>query len=159
MLHRILLPLFLLAASASALAQPVPNIRIASKGAWTADCTPEAQTGEKWCQAGTVLRSSNPPYSLEFNYVRDSRMFFARGSMPLSGVHAQVEGHSVFDFDRCLAGMCLLKGAPADQLLTQMRAGGRLMLRFDTRAQLPGPLTVDLADFDAMYRAALAAPK
>jgi hypothetical protein len=159
MFRRIVLPLLVLTLSASALAQPSSNIRVASKGVWAVDCSAEPQTGEKWCQVGTVLQSNSPPYSLQFNYVRDSRMFFARGSQPLSTVRAQVEGHAVYLFDKCLAGMCLLKGAPADQLLAEMRAGGRIVLQFEMRPSLPGPLTVDLADFDAMYRAAVAAPK
>ncbi len=159
MLHRAFLLFLALVLPAPIVAQPSPNIRIAAKGPWVVDCSPEPQTGEKWCQVGAVLQSDSPPYALQFNYVRDSRMFFAMGSVPLSTVRAQVDNHPVFTLDRCLAGMCMTKGAPAENLLAEMRAGGHLVLQFESRQRLPGPLTVDLADFEAMYRAALAAPR
>ncbi|MBS0519950.1 MAG: invasion associated locus B family protein [Proteobacteria bacterium] len=151
--------LLVLAFSWPAFAQPTPNIHIASKGPWSVDCSAEPQTGEKWCEVSTTFKSDKPPYAVEFHYVRDSRMFFARGSVPLSGARVQVDSHAAYVFDRCLAGMCLLKGPPAERLLAELRSGTRLQLQFEARPQIPGPLAVELADFDAMYRATLAAPK
>lgn len=157
---RFLASLFLaLALSWPAFAQPTPNIHIASKGPWSVDCSAEPQTGEKWCEVSTAFKGDKPPYSAEFHYVRDSRMFFVRGSIPMSGARVQVDSHAAYVLDRCLAGMCLLKGASAERLLAELRSGTRLLVQFQTRPQIPGPLAVELADFDAMYRATLAAPK
>jgi invasion protein IalB len=135
------------------------DIRIAAQGPWTVDCTPEPQTGEKWCQVGTIFESNEPPYSLQFNYVRDTRMFFAMGAVRLTGVHLQVDGQAAFTLDRCLGGICMLKGTEADRLLQLLRAGKQLSLRFESQTKLPPLLTVDLAAFEPMYRRALAAPK
>lgn len=151
--------LLVLAFSSPALAQPTPNIHIAAKGPWSVDCSAEPQTGEKWCEVTVTLSSNDPPYALEFHYVRDSRMFFARGSLAFSAVRVQVDGHAAYMLGTCMAKMCMLSGAPAGQLLTEMRTGTRLQLQFETRPKMDQPLTVELADFDAMYRAALAAPK
>jgi invasion protein IalB len=151
--------LFAVLAIKPAAAQSSADIRIAAEGAWAVDCSAEPQTGEKWCQVGTSLQSNAPPYALQFNYVRDTRMFFAMGSVPLSSVQVRVDGRPAFALDRCLHGMCLLKGAEAAQLLSEMRKGKRLALRFESHQRLPGPLVVDLAAFDAMYRRAVAAPR
>jgi invasion protein IalB len=139
-------------------AQPADQ-RIATQGAWTVDCSAEPQTGEKWCEVGTALESLSPPYELHFNYVRDSHMFFARGSMSLSKVQAQVDGQPAFVLDRCLGGMCLIKGADAERLLAEMRAGKGLTLRFGSTGRQVGPIIVDLAAFNAMYQRALAGPR
>jgi hypothetical protein len=151
-----LLLLLLLAPAAGA---QTPNLRIAQQGPWTVDCSAEPQTGEKWCQVGTVFESREPPYALQFNYVRDTRMFFAMGAVRLTALHVQVDGQAVFALDRCLGGICMLKGAEAERLLQLLRAGKQLSLRFESQTRLPPLLTVDLAAFEPMYRRALAAPK
>lgn len=134
-------------------AQP-PSRPLAAVGAWVLDCTPEPTTGEKWCQVGTSLESLQPPYSLQFNYIRDSRMFFAMGSPRFSKVQVRVDSHRPYDLERCLGGMCLIKGETARLLLEEMRGGTTLVLEFEGR-QLPGPLSVGLAGFDDLYRRAL----
>lgn len=150
----------LLALFAPALARAqTPNIRIAAQGPWTVDCTAEPQTGEKWCQVGTLFESREPPYSLQFNYVRDTRMFFAMGAVKLTGVRLQIDGQAPFALERCLGGICMMKGAEADRLLQLLLAGRRLGLTFESRTTLPPLLTVDLAAFEPMYRRVLAAPK
>jgi invasion protein IalB len=136
-----------------------PNLRIAQQGRWTVDCTAEPQTGEKWCQVGTVFDSNEPPYSLQFNYVRDSHMFFAMGAVPLTAVHLTIDGQAAFTLERCLGGICMMKGAEAERLLQLMRTGHELALRFESQTRLPPRLTVDLASFEPMYRRVLAAPK
>lgn len=158
MIWRSLVCLVLGALAAPLAAQPADQ-RIAAQGAWTVDCSAEPQTGEKWCEVGTTLESLSPPYELHFNYVRDSRMFFTRGSMSLSRARAQVDGQPAFALDRCLGGMCLIKGTDAERLLAEMRAGKNLALHFEAPGRRLGPITVDLAAFDAMYRRALAGPR
>jgi invasion protein IalB len=144
---------------APAVGAQTPNLRIARQGPWMVDCSAEPQTGEKWCQVGTVFESREPPYALQFNYVRDTRMFFAMGAVKLTGVHLQVDGQATFAFDRCLGGICLMKGAEADRLLQLLRSGRQLAIKFESQTKLPPLLTVELADFEPMYRRALAAPK
>jgi len=134
------------------------DIRIAAQGPWTVDCTAEPQTGEKWCQVGTVFESNEPPYSLQFNYVRDTRMFFAMGAVRLTAVTLKVDGQP-FAFDRCLGGICLMKGAEAERLLQLLRSGHQLAIKFESQSKLPPLLTVDLAAFEPMYKRVLAAPK
>lgn len=151
--------LILLAGPAAAQSGQSPNIHIAKQGAWSADCTAEPQTNERWCQVGTTLESREPAYRVEFNYVRDSRMFFAMGAVWLSKVQAQIDGRPAFTMDRCLRGMCLLKGDGATRLLAEMRAGKKLQLHFEGQAQMPAALGVDLAGFEPMYQRAVAAPK
>lgn len=151
--------LLLLGAPATAQLPPSRNIHIAAQGPWSVDCTAEPQTGERWCQVGATLESREPAYRVEFNYVRDSRMFFAMGATWLSMVRVQVDGQSPFTIDRCLSGMCLMKGDNAARLLAQMRAGRRLELGFQADARLPGLLAIDLADFEPMYQRALKAPR
>lgn len=136
-----------------------PSLRIAAQGAWTVDCTAEPQTGEKWCQVGTLFESREPPYSLQFNYVRDTRMFFAMGAVKLTGVRLQIDSQAAFTLDRCLGGICMMKGAEAERLLQLLRSGRQLSLTFESYIKLPPLLTVDLAAFEPMYRRALAAPK
>src|SRR5476651_593583 len=113
------------------------DIRIAAQGPWTVDCTPEPQTGEKWCQVGTLFESNEPPYSLQFNYVRDTRMFFAMGAVKLTGLRLQIDGQVAFAFDRCLGGICMMKGAEADRLLQRLLAGRQLGLTFESQGKLP----------------------
>lgn len=158
-LCRVFAWLFLASVFGSGALAQLANIHVARKGDWSVDCSAEPQTHEKWCQVGVTLSSTDPPYAVEFNYVRDSRMFFGRSTVPLNGVSVRVDDHAPYALERCLANMCLLRNAPAERLLAEMRTGHKLLLRFDARPPMPGPLTVDLADFDAMYRAALLAPK
>jgi hypothetical protein len=128
-----------------------PAQAMARDGAWLLDCTPEPQTRVVWCQVGVRLDSLTPPYQLQFNYVRDSRMFFAMGSPAFARVLATVDDQPAFYLERCLGGMCLLKGEPAERLLKQAREGRTLTLQFEG-AQLPGPFRVPLAGFEPLYR-------
>ncbi|MEI9900218.1 MAG: hypothetical protein WDN31_08915 [Hyphomicrobium sp.] len=144
---------------ASAVGAQAPDIRIAAQGPWKVDCTTEPQTGENWCQVGTSFESSQPPYSLQFNYVRDTHMFFARGAVWLTGVHLQVDGQAPFTLDRCLGGICMTKGPEADRLLQLLLTGRQLALKFESQTRLPPLLTVDLAAFAPMYKRVLAAPR
>ena len=151
--------LFYLLLFAPAAGAQTPNLRIAAQGPWAVDCTAEPQTGEKWCQVGTLLESREPPYSLQFNYVRDTRMFFAMSAVKLTGVRLQIDGQAAFTLDRCLGGICMLKGAEAERLLKLLLSGRQLGLAFESGTKLPPLLTVDLAAFEPMYKRALAAPR
>jgi invasion protein IalB len=139
---------------APANAQAQPARPIAREGAWRLDCTPEPQTRVVWCQVGIRLDSLTPPYQLEFNYVRDSHMFFAMGTPGFARVLAAVDGQPTFYIERCLGGMCLIKDEPAGRLLKQMREGRTLTLLFEG-APLPGAFAVPLAGFEPLYRRAL----
>jgi invasion protein IalB len=150
--------LLALSAAGTCLAQ-TPNLHVARQGPWSVDCTAEPQTGEKWCQVGVAIESSQPPFSLQFNYVRDSHMFFARGSFWLNNVHVTVDDQPEFQLSRCLSGMCLLKDDGASRLLGRMRAGHKVTLRFEGQSRVPLTISYDLADFEPMYRRLLAAPR
>jgi invasion protein IalB len=150
------IPLLLLALAASSAA--AHDLRIASQGPWAVDCSPEAP-GDTWCQVGVSFESVKPPYGLQFNYVRDSRMFFAMGAPVPTRVRAHVDSQAPFDLDRCLAKMCLIKDEPAAHLLQQMLGGRSLVVEFVGGRGMPPPFTVDLAGFAPMYRRALAGPK
>ena len=127
---------------------------MARDGAWLLDCTPEPQTRVVWCQVGVRLDSLTPPYRLQFNYVRDTHMFFAVGSPAFARVSATVDGQPAFYLERCLGGMCLLKGEPAERLLKQACEGRTLTLKFEGR-NLPESFQVPLAGFEPLYRRAV----
>ncbi len=146
----------ILAASSGAEAQPAKPI--AREGAWRLDCSPEPETRVVWCQVGVRLDSLTPPYALQFNYVRDSHMFFAMGTPGFERVLASVDGQPAVALERCLGGMCLIKGDPAAQLLQQMREGRTLTLKF-AGAPVPGAFPVPLEGFETLYRRALGAEK
>ncbi|HTR87466.1 MAG TPA: invasion associated locus B family protein [Reyranella sp.] len=134
------------------------DVRIASQGPWAVDCGTEPP-GDTWCQVGVSFESIHPAYGLQFNYVRDSRMFFAMGAPAPTLVRAHVDGQAPFSLERCLARICLVKGEAAERLLQQMLAGKSLVVEFVGGPGMPPPFTVDLAGFAPMYRRALAGPK
>jgi len=151
-------PTLLLTLALAASPAAASDVRIASEGPWTVACSAE-EPGDTWCQVGISFESVEPPYGLQLNYVRESRMFFAMGAPEPTLVRAHVDNHAPFDLDRCLAKMCLIKNESAEQLLQQMLNGRSLVVEFVGRHGMPPPFTVDLAGFAPMYRRALAEPK